>query len=214
MKRFKTSAGFIDLRISIHTPVLLVWFVVGSISTWSSATHAQDPWVRHTIDQSSKGADGVRLADFNNDGLVDIVTGWEQGGIVRVYKNPGSADAKKPWPAVTVGPAASVEDAVFVDLDGDGNLDVISCCEGKTEQVFVHWAPSLENYMDQEKWTTDSFPSVNKRTRWMFCLPMDVDGANGIDLVIGSKNPNGQVGWLESPALKPGESARDLTHWK
>ena len=42
-------------------------------------------------------------------------------------------------------------------------------------------------------------------------LPMDVDGANGIDLVIGSKNPNGQVGWLQSPASG---SVRDLSQWK
>jgi len=45
----------------------------------------------------------------------------------------------------------------------------------------------------------------------MFCLPMDVDGSNGIDLVVGSKNPSGQVGWLESP---PPESVRELSQWK
>ncbi len=185
--------------------------VIASIGTLNSHSHAQQHWHRHTIDQSSEGADGVRLADFDEDGLTDIVTGWEQGGIVRVYRNPGHSASKKPWPAVTVGPATSVEDAVFVDLDADGNLDVISCCEGETKQVFVHWAPELAGYLDERKWTTDSFPEVAGRTRWMFCLPMDVDGSNGIDLVIGSKDPNGQVGWLESPPLK---SARDLSQWK
>ena len=48
------------------------------------------PWKRHTIDSSSKaagklGADGVRLADVNGDGLLDITTGWEQGGAIVVY---------------------------------------------------------------------------------------------------------------------------------
>ena len=33
--------------------------------------HAE-PWKRHTIDKSSRGADGVRLADVNGDGLQDI----------------------------------------------------------------------------------------------------------------------------------------------
>jgi hypothetical protein len=33
---------------------------------------AKQPWVRHTVDKSLKGADGVRLADFNGDGLLDI----------------------------------------------------------------------------------------------------------------------------------------------
>src|SRR5688572_24185011 len=87
-------------------------------------------WVRHTIDDTSKGADGVRLADVNGDGLPDIATGWEQGGLTRVYLHPGNAKVGVAWPVVTVGRATSVEDAVFADLDGDGAVDVVSCCEG------------------------------------------------------------------------------------
>ncbi len=39
---------------------------------------AEKPWTIHTIDpstQSRRGADGIRLADANSDGLVDTVTG-------------------------------------------------------------------------------------------------------------------------------------------
>ncbi|MEL7336419.1 MAG: hypothetical protein AAFN70_09490, partial [Planctomycetota bacterium] len=46
-------------------------------------------WKRHTIDDRFDGADGVRLADFDGDGLQDIATGWEESGLVCVYKNPG-----------------------------------------------------------------------------------------------------------------------------
>ena len=52
-------------------------------------------WRRHTIDDSSKGADGVRLADVNGDELVDIATGWEEGGVTRAYINPGHEKAKE-----------------------------------------------------------------------------------------------------------------------
>ena len=55
---------------------------------------AQTRWQRHAIDDSLRGADGVRLADFNRDGLPDVVCGWEQSGIVRLYLNPG---ANKQW---------------------------------------------------------------------------------------------------------------------
>lgn len=166
-------------------------------------------WARHIIDGSSRGADGVRLADANGDGLPDIATGWEEGGKVRVYLNPGPAEAKSTWPAVTVGAVGSPEDAVLVDLDGDGALDVVSCCEGKTRSVFVHWAPGDRGrYLDSGAWRTGAVPAAAGRM-WMFCLPMQVDGHRGIDLIVGSKNRGAQIGWLESP-----ESPRDLAAWR
>ena len=52
----------------------------------SLTTHLADqPWTRHVIDASSRGADGVRTADVNGDGIPDLVAGWEQGGLTRVY---------------------------------------------------------------------------------------------------------------------------------
>jgi hypothetical protein len=32
-----------------------------------------------------KAYQAARRADFNGDGLLDIATPWEQGGVVRVY---------------------------------------------------------------------------------------------------------------------------------
>ena len=93
------------------------------------------PWTRHVIDDSSKGADGVRLQDVNGDGRPDCVTGWEEGGLTRVYLHPGAAAVCNRWPAVTVGKTPSVEDAVRVDLDGDGRTDVVSSCETAARQA-------------------------------------------------------------------------------
>ncbi|MBD3672524.1 MAG: VCBS repeat-containing protein [Planctomycetaceae bacterium] len=171
---------------------------------------AEEPWKRHTIDNSSRGADGVRVADINLDGHPDFTTGWEEGGLVRVYLNPGPDTAKQLWPAVTVGNVKSPEDAVFADLDNDGAVDVVSSCEGSTQTVFVHWAPRDQlDLLKSDAWKTEAFPQTVKKTRWMFCLPMEVDGKNGIDLILGSKQPNAVVGWLESPA-----NPRILNDWK
>ena len=43
----------------------------------------------------------------------------------------------------------------------------------------------------------------------MYCLPMQIDGKAGVDLVTGSKGPNAAVGWWQSPA-----DPRDLKQWK
>jgi hypothetical protein len=88
--------------------------------------------VRHAIDNTGRGADGTRWVDVNGDGLLDIVTGWEESGEIRLRLHPGHAKVREPWPGVVVGKVGSPEDAVFVDLDGDGAIDVLSSCEGGT----------------------------------------------------------------------------------
>jgi hypothetical protein len=170
----------------------------------------QMPWRRHTIDDTSQGADGTRLADVNGDGLLDIATPWEQGGVVRVYLNPGPKAARQPWRKVTVGEVESPEDAVFVDLDADGSIDVVSACEGKTKSLFVHWAPrDTQRYLDANAWRTEAIPACQGTQAWMYIAPLQVDGKHGIDLICGAKGQGAQVGWLESPA-----EPRDLRSWK
>ncbi len=167
-------------------------------------------WVRHTIDDSSRGADGVRLADANGDGLLDIATGWEEGGQVRVYLNPGGRRSGDKWPAVTVGDVGSPEDAVLADLDGDGAMDVVSCCQGRVKSMYIHWAPAdRTRYLVPEAWETQVLPAAAGVTRWMFCLPLQIDGMNGLDLLAGSKKPNARIGWFEAPA-----DPRHLAGWK
>lgn len=175
-----------------------------------AASDRGEAWARHTIDDSSRGADGTRLADVNGDGLPDIATGWEQGGQVRAYLHPGHSKVKEKWPAVTVGAVKSPEDAVFADLDGDGATDVVSCCEGGTRSVFVHWAPKERpRYLDPSAWKTEAIPALQGKALWMFCLPMQVDGRHCNDLVLGAKGAGAQIGWLEAPA-----NPRDLAAWK
>jgi hypothetical protein len=187
----------------------LAWITL-LLSLLATGPLTAKPWNRHVIDQSSRGADGVRLADVNGDGRLDVVTGWEEGGRVRVYVNPGPRAAKKAWPAVTVGKVKSPEDAVFADLDGDGSQDVISCCEGKVKSVFIHWAPrDQETYLDAAGWSTAAITVVQGKQSWMYCLPMQVDGKHGIDLIVGSKGKGATVGWLQAPA-----DPRKVADWK
>jgi hypothetical protein len=183
--------------------------VILTISLPALAAEDQ-PWSRHVIDASSRGADGIRLADANGDARPDLVTGWEQGGITRLYLNPGVDKPHLPWPAVTVGQTPDVEDAVLVDLDGDGSLDVVTCMEGRTRRMDVHWCPAdAGKRLDPAAWMTQTLPASKSRMMWMFCVPMDVDGKHGIDLVAGGKGPGAAVGWFEAPA-----DPRDLAKWQ
>jgi hypothetical protein len=174
-----------------------------------AATQASGAWRVHTIDNSSRGADGVRLLDVNQDGRLDIATGWEEGGRIRAYLNPGPAGARQPWRAVEVGRVNTPEDAVFVDLDSDGAVDVVSSSEGDERTVFAHWAPRARvDYETPAAWTTARLPASVNRMQWMFTAPLQVDGRHGVDLVSGGKNDAAKVGWFEAPA-----GARDLALW-
>lgn len=140
------------------------------------------------IDGSSRGADGTRLAGM------DIVTGWEEGGVVRKYTYPGPDKVRQQWPAQTVGHVGSPEDAMFADIDGDGKLDIVSASEGKTKRLQVHWAPD---------WKTEVIPASDGQMQWMFSAW--ADGR----LYSGGKNEGAELGWWEIP-----KTARDVKQWR
>lgn len=183
------------------------------------AQDADKKWPYHIIDDSSEGPDGVRLLDVNGDNLMDLVTGWEEGNVTRAYLHPGYDKVYSPWPAVSVGRSRNAEDAVFVDLDGDGAYDVVSSTEGGSKRVIFHWAPAnKKDYMDEKKWKTEDLPASVNLSPWMYCVPMQIDGQNGIDLVVGGKNRTGsgqdakpaqaRLGWFRSP-----QNPRDVNGW-
>ena len=185
-----------------------LWTILLACSATSLV--AAEPWTQHTIDDSFRGADGVRLADFNDDGLADIVTGWEESGIIRLYLNPGSGKARQAWPSVSVGRAASPEDAVPMDVDGDGRLDVISCHEGKTRRVLVHFnrSDNESGLLAESSWETAEWESIRGQA-WMFALPLVLsDGRPAV--VVGSKGSGGSITLLVSP----GRASADLQAWQ
>jgi hypothetical protein len=185
-------------------------FLVASLIISLSIKAQNKVWERHVIDSSFSGADGVRLADVNRDGLLDIATGWEEGGFTKVYIHPGYTSVKQNWPSVIVGLTPSVEDAVFMDVDGNGALDVISSTEGKNKKIYFNWAPDHpDDYLDSSKWVTQVLPASDGLQQWMFALPAQIDGFYGVDLIAGSKNHNAKIGWFQAP-----EISRNLHAWE
>lgn len=171
-------------------------------------------WKAHVVDGSHRNPDGVRAADIDADGRIDLVTGWEAGGATRVYLHPGPHRVREPWPGVTVGATPNAEDALFVDLDDDGVFDVVTSTEGDDRRVYVHWGPRDPSpILDPEAWRQDRFAAVDGLIQSMFAIPLDIDGRNGIDLVLGGKNDDRSIpsflGWLESPT-RP----RDVDAWR
>lgn len=187
-----------------------IFFLLLSFSFPSLMLAQNAFWKRHVIDSSFSGADGVRLADVNNDNLMDIATGWEEGGYTKVYLHPGYSLVRQKWPSVIVGKTPSVEDAVFADIDDDGAVDVISSTEGKNRKVYINWAPkNSDDYLDSAKWTSEVLPASDGLMQWMFAIPSQIDGINGTDFIVGAKGVEAKIGWFQAP-----ENSIKLSDWK
>ena len=135
----------------------------------------------------------MKLADINDDALPDIVTGWEEGGLTKLYLHPGTSKVKEKWPARLVGKTPNVEDAVFADINNDGRLDVVSSTEKGSEKIFAH----ISQDNDYEHWDQYILPTVD--IAWMYAEPLQIDGRHGPDLIIAGKGKNAALGWLKAP---------------
>ncbi len=180
-------------------PALLATAVLAQTSLYSIEPEQQ--WARHVIDDTSRGADGVKRGDLNRDGRFDLVAGWEEGGVTRVYLHPGKAAVREKWPMATIGITPSAEDATFVDLYDDGWLDVVSSCEGSEQTLYLHYAPRGGRLLDSNRWKQKPLPGSEGMTRWMFATPGLIEqGGKAIRVLFaGSKDPQGTIGYWKIP---------------
>ncbi|MDX1962966.1 MAG: VCBS repeat-containing protein [Pirellulales bacterium] len=149
-----------------------------------------EAWRRHVIDDRYDGPDGTKLGDVNGDGRLDVVTGWESEGLTVAYLQPESQFIRRSWPSVVVGKTPKAEDAVFLDLNRDGNLDVISSCEQHVEKAFVHWGPVRDKILDPHAWRQQELTPISGISQWMFAEPIPLrDGDREVTaVVLGGKN--------------------------
>ena len=98
---------------------------------------------------------------------------------------------------MTVGRVVSPEDAMFIDLDNDGNLDVVSSCEGSARTMYIHWAPAKRgDYWNPIAWKTGSIPATKGKQLWMFAAPAQLDGRGAVELFVSSKGADASIGFL------------------
>lgn len=183
----------------------------------SAATDSALPshWKMHVIDDTGNGADGVHVADINQDGFADVVSGWEQSGEIKLYLNPYAAAAQPKadaqWQRVAVSGGLTtkgIEDAAFADMNLDGQLDsILSSAEGSTRSLGVHWLQGP--VASAASWRgTRLVPA--QQSSYLKARAGQIDGINGADVVAGTKEKGAEqagVYWFKAPPTAGPEGA-------
>lgn len=124
--------------------LLLVVLAACTVETAATrqALDMATPWQRVTIADSWTGADGVYRCDLG------VVTAWEESSIVTLHAMDDSLITSYAHPAA--------EDALCVDLDEDGHLDLVSA--GEDKRIRVRWGPD---------WTLTTIDAATNVQLWM-----------------------------------------------
>tara|TARA_R110002110_G_scaffold415860_1_gene658748 strand:- start:77158 stop:78450 length:1293 start_codon:yes stop_codon:yes gene_type:complete len=188
---------------------------------FASAHYAYAPanhWSKWSIDASGNGADGVHTGDINRDGLIDVVSGWEESGQVKLYLNPGLGKLRTQagWPGIDISGGLEIdgiEDAAFADLDLDGHIDtVLSSIEGDTRSLGLHWFGQAPMEASRS-WQAISL-TPGHRAGYMKARAAQIDGIGGADIVAGTKtmgDVHAGIYWFASP---PDTHATDPVEWR
>ena len=138
--------------------------------------------------------------DFNSDGFVDLFIGgrsipWAYGQLPPSYllQNDGTGkfiDVTDKY-AKDLKEVGMVTNAVWIDIDKDGDNDLVVSCEWGGIYAFEN-----NNGVFTKKTLTE------KKGWWNFILPFDADGDGDVDLLAGNLGLNSRLKASEQQPIK------------
>lgn len=170
-------------------------FCLGLLLACSPALWAQQ-WTIHTLRSDIVGA-WTRAGDIDKDQDPDILV--QSGDSVYWYENlrPG-------WAPHLVDPTfykSAFSYVDLVDVDGDGDLDVVKGTSLGTDHDTLTWN---ENQSKGSIWVKHVLTPLHEALGWMQGAYGDIDRDGDPDMVVpefdlGSQPTQGRLFWLENP---------------
>ena len=104
-------------------------------SSWRIGNHfawfenRDGAWVHHMIEEGLSETRAIRAVDFDGDGRLDLLAGAAGSNQLLWYRNPGDPRVD-PWERHVIDTPIGPFHGHPVDMDGDGNLDVVIALRG------------------------------------------------------------------------------------
>jgi hypothetical protein len=175
-------------------------------------------WIRHNIDtprifeviegkletlEASYSNSMLNHAmDVNSDGWIDFIRIDFPGTAAYWYENPGNSTTL--WKRHTIFHAVGNESPRFVDVDGDGKIDIL-CGDAETNQMIWLKSPSEQDSVRWKKFfiSQDSVPGTKRFAHGLGFFDINGDGRKDVIIPEGwweaPENPK-QYNWTFHPA--------------
>ncbi len=171
------------------------------VDGWNSTSHFITPF---DIVDSNNIDQGVRFADVNGDGLIDLLKG--KGGTRQVYINNGTgwyADANWNLPVDFIDGSGNDLGVELVDLNGNGRVDILRAQAPSTKAAWINNGTGWES---SSSWVVpDFFTTSDNKDNGLRILDLNGDGLP--DLIKGGQPGgawiNNGTGWMNSSGFAP-----------
>jgi len=210
--------GDLDIVIVKNLHGHLLWF-----ENCGSPTNGK-LWKRHVITTNLPGAYDVALADFNDDGHLDVAaSSWVLGNQFAWFENsgkPSEGEWKKHEIDLNLRETRTVRVA---DFDGDGDADLLGTARGSNE---ILWYENNKKG-EQIAWIKHIIDNQSKSPA--HGNPVDMDGDGDLDIVMalgfyfkpGSEDKtatqrriDNQIAWYENDKPRNGPWVKHIVHEK
>jgi hypothetical protein len=155
-------------------------------------------WTQKTIvsgDSNADGAHRVKAADIDNDGDLDVVASLMMQSKVAWYENDGNPN-NGGWTTHDIYAEVSGRysyDIEVVDIDGDGDLDVVEAAADSGKIFWFENDGTPETNSDDDYWTSTK---IENGFDWASDVAAaDIDGDGDMD-VIGTAYTGDKISWF------------------
>ena len=161
------------------------------IAWWENDSGDGSTWVETEVDDTFNGANSVDAADMNGDGSLDVLGAASGAGDIAWWANSNGDGSA--WSETTVEGALSGAISVqAVDMDGDGDLDVLGAGQNSDE---VLWWENTDG--EGGAWTEHTVDGAFDGANSVEAADLDGDGDPD---VLGAAWVADEVSWWENTA--------------